>query len=671
MDNTLIPLQLQNEEFRFVLLGKGEKGKTPFEKDWTNKGYRFDDFKLINHIEKDNNFGVIGGYGRLRILDIDDKTLAEELLTNLNTYTIKTGGGGMHFYFLSDYKNNHVLINELGELRANNYQVVSAPCRHPNGKNYEIIKNVPIAEISSDDLFNIIKPFLREEQEVTKITFNGKDTSGSGLEYRRVLAMIREGKSREVIYKEMGKYYKKWANAGEDYRDLTYNKAFDYFLQEQKTKGIGSVVSSFLDKRELAKKVMDIQPFFFDTSEIWWLWNYNNFCWEIKDNTDILNMISDKSTARTIPSREKAEILEALRQVGRKHKPKEALKTWIQFKNRIYDIKNNTEFEATPKYFITNPIDWELGESEETSVMDKLFEEWVGKENVKVLYEIIAYCTLAHMPIHRIFCLIGDGLNGKGTFLRLIEKFIGNGNITASDFDLLSTNRFESSKLYKKLVCMMGDIDKSIFSKTAWVKRITGDDLCRVEFKQKNSIDEHLYAKPLIACNTLPETTDKTAGFYRRWCIVEFPNRFNEQKDILEIIPEKEYNNLARKSLGVLRGVLGVGGFTKEGDIEFKKEKYEKHSNPLDKFIKENCVKKSDGYIVFADFHEQFIEYLKGEGGRIQGKNELGKGIRNRGYDMKVRKFTDAYSNETTKMCVFGVKWEDESNIVGQIPFEV
>jgi hypothetical protein len=240
-----IPKQLHNQELRFVLLGKWDdviydknnkpkyRGKAPFENKWqTENNYTFDNPKLLNH---PNNFGVIGGYGRLRILDIDEPKLAEEFEKNLNTYTVKTGSGGRHFYFTSDYDTNHVLINELGELRANKYQVVSAPCRHPSGNYYSIIKDVPIAEISSEELLSIIKPYLREEQQSTEIVLNKdkkQDTSRSGLEFRKVLALLREKKSREDVYKIM-EAYSKWASANEQYRNLTFEKAENLYLLEQ------------------------------------------------------------------------------------------------------------------------------------------------------------------------------------------------------------------------------------------------------------------------------------------------------------------------------------------------------------------------------------------------------------------------------------------------------
>jgi len=274
--NVIIPKQLQNLEFKFVLLGKcnewgkyeivngkrklAEKkifpfedynklieekiwmplGKAPFESAWQKKGYKYNDKKLINHINQGFNFGIIGGNGKLHILDIDDPKLAEEIEKILDTFAVKTGSGGRHFYFISDYNTNHVLINQLGELRAKNYQVVCVPCRHPNGNYYEIIKDVPIKEISAEDLKKLINPYLRNDTEKANSETGGqyedKDTSRSGLEYRKVIALLKQGKSKEEIFKEM-MAYTKWKESGEQYRDHQYNNALK-FINSNESKEI-------------------------------------------------------------------------------------------------------------------------------------------------------------------------------------------------------------------------------------------------------------------------------------------------------------------------------------------------------------------------------------------------------------------------------------------------
>lgn len=228
----MIPKQLQQEDFRFVLLKP--KTKIPFENEWQKNGYKFNDTKLLEHIKSGGNYGVIGGYGNLRILDIDNQELSKEFLQKQGTFTVKTGSQGIHLYFICDYETNHVLTNKNGELRANNYQVVGANSTHPNGNKYQVLNDKSIKEISSEDLKELIKPYLREEHSNFKeVEEQNKDTSRSAFEYRRVIALIREGKTQGEVFQEMHKY-SKWVAAPQGYKDMTYIKALGFVEKELK-----------------------------------------------------------------------------------------------------------------------------------------------------------------------------------------------------------------------------------------------------------------------------------------------------------------------------------------------------------------------------------------------------------------------------------------------------
>lgn len=430
-------------------------------------------------------------------------------------------------------------------------------------------------------------------------------------------------------------------------------------VEENFNKGI----SFFEDKLKSAEIFHTIQPTYYDQARIFWLWDKNQCKWIKVDETDILNLISKMTFANTINSKQKNEILESLKQVGRLKKPQEPKKTWVQFKNKIVDIEDGSMIDADCTNFVTNPIPWSIGESEETPTMDRIFKQWMVKENVqdeswvKTLYEILAFSLLSYMPLHRIICLIGEGLNGKGTFGRLIEKFIGSENTCSTNLDILVKSNFEVSKLYKKLVCFVGEIDKGVFQKTAIIKGIVGDDLMRIEFKGKDGFDTHLYAKPIIACNQLPETTDKSKGFFRRWLIIDFPNRFDEKKDILNEIPDIEYSNLAKKCLRIAKELLDRGEFTNEGSIEDRERKYEEHSNPIDKFIEKYCLKEINEAVIYSEFYEKFKDFLDSSKLRVQSRIEVSKSLEERNFKTKVMGAkTDSGAN-TTQKCILGLKW--------------
>lgn len=397
------------------------------------------------------------------------------------------------------------------------------------------------------------------------------------------------------------------------------------------------IASTFLDKKEMAHNFMRLQPIFYDESCLFWMWNKKNKKWKIVDETDILNRIDSAMPLNidTIQSKHKQEIIESIKRVGRESIPKPVKKTWIQFKDRIVDIETGEMMDATPKYHIVNPIPWNIGETEETPTMDKIFEEWVGKDYVKTLYEIIAYCTLPDYPIHRLFCFVGSGLNGKSKFLELVVRFVGHDNATNTELDTLLSSRFEVSKIYKKLVCIMGETNYSSITKTSLLKRLTGQDQIGYEFKNKNPFDDYNYAKILISTNSLPMTEDKTLGFYRRWMIVNFPNSFSEKKDILEDIPECEYENLAKKVTSILKSLLEIRGFHNEGSLEERSKKYEDISNPLQKFMEECTELDSYGKTYKWEFRSSFVTWMIKRGYREWSEKELSIEMKKKGFEEK------------------------------------
>ena len=128
-----IPKQLQNEKFGFCLVLKEKKAA--FEMEWQKNPYKFDDEKLLNHLKVGGNYGVIAGVGNLRILDIDDKKLIEKFDKIFkDTLIVETVSGNRHYYFFSDYDENHVLANDAGEYRAKNWMVVGPGCEVKNVK---------------------------------------------------------------------------------------------------------------------------------------------------------------------------------------------------------------------------------------------------------------------------------------------------------------------------------------------------------------------------------------------------------------------------------------------------------------------------------------------------------------------------------------------------------
>ncbi|MFW6172886.1 MAG: DNA primase family protein [Elusimicrobiota bacterium] len=488
-----------------------------------------------------------------------------------------------------------------------------------------------------------------------------------GLAWRGMagLGLARRGGARRgkeslpVLFKKQA--IKKMEKEKSKYVEEKIEKEKDKNFSKESIKNLSQKIGGYFYKKDLAKKIIELQPCFYDKAKNWWLWNWQKTKWERVDETDILNAVETQATINTINSKEKNEMLEAIKQVSRLDPPVKIKPTWIQFKNMIYDIETGEEFRAIPQWFVTNPIPWELHPERfmETPTMDKIFEEWVGKDYVQTLYEILAYCMLPDYPIHRIFCFIGRGLNGKGCFLRLMRRFIGGDNVASTELDTLLTSRFEITRLHKKLVCQMGETNFSEMNKTSMLKKLTGEDLIGFEYKNKDPFEDENYAKIIIATNNLPATSDKTIGFYRRWMLIDFPNQFSEKKDILKEIPDEEYKALALKCTFILKDILEKRKFTKEGSIAERMKRYEDKSNPLKKFFEENVIENINGFITKADFRRKLKEWCKENRFREISDRSIKHFMDDRGIESNQRTldFLDDRGNKIIGRVWEGVKW--------------
>ncbi len=105
------------------------------------------------------NIGIATGKrSNLICLDVDPRSDGEDSLTELmnkyeilpKTYTVSTGGDGLHFYFLYSpgvSKNSAGLLGNGLDIKTDGGYIVAPPSRHASGKFYEIGNSSPLAKL--------------------------------------------------------------------------------------------------------------------------------------------------------------------------------------------------------------------------------------------------------------------------------------------------------------------------------------------------------------------------------------------------------------------------------------------------------------------------------------------------------------------------------------------
>jgi len=420
-------------------------------------------------------------------------------------------------------------------------------------------------------------------------------------------------------------------------------------------------------------------PIMYDEYKIWWAWDSTNMRWNKVDETDITisfnNIFNLLDVKNIYISSVKTMILNSLKNTSRifkKNFVKDVKPYWVVFKDVIIDVKENKIFPNSFQYFSTNPIPYFFTKKNDvkTPVIDKLFNDWVGNSKdgndwVKTLKEMFAYCMLPSYPIEVTFVLHGSGNNGKSTCLNLLSNFIGYDNIVSSDLVSLinPSNRFASSKLYKKLVCVMGEVDDTVVKNTGLLKKlVSGKDSINCEFKGKDPIDFINYAKIIMATNNLPMTSDLSDAYFRRFVIIDFDKKFDSNGLINLKIPKQEYENLARQLIPILIELVKKNKFENEGSIEDKKRRYIQKSNPIQGFIDEFCVLDPNGIIPVFEFYDNLEPYLSARNYKKLSKKAVSQYMKNMmGLELQLHRFK---GNENSWRCYEGISWKKNAKVM-------
>lgn len=136
------------------------------------------DLTMVEHFWQTNpsaNIGIATGkISNIAVLDVDPKhegdlslkTLCDEI-GEFSTYTVRTGSGGLHFYFRyptdCEIKNSSGLLGKGLDIRGEGGYVVAPPSNHISGKNYEVLFDGVIAELPE----KLKEKLLQPKQPVT------------------------------------------------------------------------------------------------------------------------------------------------------------------------------------------------------------------------------------------------------------------------------------------------------------------------------------------------------------------------------------------------------------------------------------------------------------------------------------------------------------------------
>ena len=325
---------------------------------------------------------------------------------------------------------------------------------------------------------------------------------------------------------------------------------------------------------------------------------------------------------------------------------------YILFKNCIYDVLNKCTLPITPDYIFLNRINHNYNPQapavDIVDIVDTVFNNLsCGDEEVKeLLKEIIGYTFYRRNKLRKFFVLVGDGFNGKSTYLDMIENLLSRSNVARVDLQELINDKFAPQLLTDKLVDLGDDIDKEFVANTGRFKKLVTGETIIAQKKGQDQYPMTYYGKFIFSCNEIPRINDKTYGMKSRMVIVPLKADFSKQEKIPfidEYLQEEQaMEYILKLAMDALLNVLDRGGFTIPQIVTAATEEYHKDNDSVLQWLEEY------GEIDQKSIKETYLSYCVfcGEANiKPEGRTTFCRRFYKQGYERKVVKD----SNRQTK----------------------
>ncbi len=291
----------------------------------------------------------------------------------------------------------------------------------------------------------------------------------------------------------------------------------------------------------------------------------------------------------------------------------------LAVQNGILNVENRSFEPFNPDEFIIVVLPCTYDPNADCPQIKHFLEEVIGTEQMPLIQEMVGYCLLQAMPIHKAIMLVGGGANGKSTLLTLIKIFLGPRNVSNASLQGICENRFAGAQLYGKLANICADLPDKALTKTGMFKMLTGNDAVTVEEKFKHPFTFTNHAKMIFSTNKVPETPDDTIAFFRRWIILACNNTFTGKKCDPNIIGKlttpQELSGFLNYALDGLKRLIENGDFSDAASLEELRSLYIRKNNSAKAYIEEKLEYDTDtnATIIGSELYQKYVLFCEAE----------------------------------------------------------
>lgn len=320
----------------------------------------------------------------------------------------------------------------------------------------------------------------------------------------------------------------------------------------------------------------------------------------------------------------------------------------LNFQNGTLDLKKGEFYEARASDRITRMAGCNWDPEATAPRFNQFILEVVdgNEQDAHYLQKLVGYILSSDRKEQRLQILIGDGGDGKTTFIETLKGLMGDYQTTlaATSISVQNTSAIPNdiAKLAGKRLATISELPQKLHVNTQLVKAMSGGDTMTARFLHKEFFDFQPSAQLLVATNFYPFADPEDKAYFRRLAILRFPISFANEN------PDKELKNkLASELPGIaVWAVSGYRAYVQEGleltrSMRVELEKYRRFTDPLTGFF-ETCLEvthRESNFIITQDLVDAAIDYCEDEDRPKPEKSAIIRYMERRGLKRVQRRF--------------------------------
>ncbi|MBR9916748.1 hypothetical protein GYB29_03455 [bacterium] len=250
------------------------------------------------------------------------------------------------------------------------------------------------------------------------------------------------------------------------------------------------------------------------------------------------------------------------------------------------------------------------------------------KDKQLVLSEFLG-SIFSNLKHEKILILYGSGGNGKSVFLLISRAAIGEENVTSFSLESLTdSSGYYRAGLGNSLLNFAGEISTKV-NPDEFKKLASGEPTtARSPFGRPYEIKD--YGRLAFNCNHLPDVTDNSDGYYRRFLIIPFNLTIplaNQNKNLANEIIQEELPGIMNWILEGLERLHIQNGFTKCVASSEILEWYQSNGNSIESFINDSKEIFTKDKFLATDLRQKYLQYCEENDLKPEAKKTFFRGL--------------------------------------------